>query len=208
MERTLIVKEKGITKEITGNLKVEKLPGYKKGYNPCTTCVNCKPELCSKEKDKKKKNLAEYDYITDAVQEFAKDGSSKVFEVKGCSNYVKRDKVTYVKVNGVVTEIKGEYKNPQPCAKVFDIEKQNIGEYDFITDGVQTYDEKGELDSFIVNGCENYVKDERNSQRTKEEKERLQRARLGIMLYYFNAENIEEASQTQEDLYRRGHITR
>lgn len=43
------------------------------------------------------------------------------------------------------------------CAKVRDVKKQMIGSYDFITDGVQLYDNKGKLAKFIVTECSNYV---------------------------------------------------
>ena len=76
------------------------------------------------------------------------------------------------KENSVVTEfnsirdalIKSDYHlcadcknlNPLICSKV-EIEKEEIGEYDYITDGYQVYLEDGYLETFVVTGCKNFV---------------------------------------------------
>ena len=45
------------------------------------------------------------------------------------------------------------------CPKIENIVKKNIEEYGFITDGYQIYDENGNVDQFIVTGCEKYTKE-------------------------------------------------
>ena len=47
------------------------------------------------------------------------------------------------------------------CPKIRDIKKKNIEKYDFITDGYQIYDKKGELQIFTVTNCKKYIKSKR-----------------------------------------------
>ena len=94
------------------------------------------------------------------------------------------------------------------CLKVFDEVKQLISEYDFITDGLQLYDSNGEMKFFYVTECDDYKEDrKRHSPSTKEEIENLKRIRESIKIAYFNAETIEEADQTQFDLFRRKQLS-
>jgi len=94
------------------------------------------------------------------------------------------------------------------CEKVADDEgKKNIGEYNFITDGYQSYDANGNIKSFVVSKCNNFMKEEpRKNSTTREEIERLNYLRTSIKILYFDAETIEEANQIQEDLMRRGQL--
>lgn len=94
------------------------------------------------------------------------------------------------------------------CEKVFDEVKKPIAKYDFITDGVQVYDEKGEMVQFNVFNCNEYKQDrERKNPSTKEEILRLNRIKESIKIAYFDAETIEEANETQEDLFRRKQLS-
>ena len=127
-------------------------------------------------------------------------------------------KTIYSKENGVVS-IVHEKGGVNPCAecangyaskcpKVFDETKKNIGDYDFITDGEQVYNEKGELESFVVTKCTHFVKEEpKKKPTTQEEILRINRARESIFLYYFNGADLDEASKNRDDLFRRGTIT-
>ncbi len=94
------------------------------------------------------------------------------------------------------------------CLKVFDEVKQLISEYDFITDGLQLYDKNGEMKYFYVTECDDYIEDrKRHKPSTPEEIERLRRIKESIKIAYFDAENIEEADQTQLDLFRRKQLS-
>lgn len=42
------------------------------------------------------------------------------------------------------------------CPKIGDIDKEEIDKYDFIKDGYQVYDEKGDLTQFVVTNCDLY----------------------------------------------------
>ena len=85
------------------------------------------------------------------------------------------------------------------CEKVTEREKKNIADYDFITDGYQIIDEKGEIDAFLVTKCNNYVKVEQNK-KTKEEIERLKKLKESLRTEYFDTETVEEAYLLQNEL--------
>ena len=90
------------------------------------------------------------------------------------------------------------------CLKVFDEEKKPINEYSFIKKGIQIYDENGEIRFFYVTNCDNYVKD---TERKKLSAEDLKRLKESIKINYFDAENIDEADQTQFDLLKRKQLS-
>ena len=93
------------------------------------------------------------------------------------------------------------------CSKVLDDVKMPIDSYDFISDGIQVYDNNDEMKTFYVTKCDNYVKDHvRNKATTREEIERLNKLKESIKILFFNAENIEEADQIQYDLLMRRQI--
>ena len=85
------------------------------------------------------------------------------------------------------------------CDKVTEREKKNIGDYDFITDGIQIIDDNGEIDTFIVSKCKNYVRTE-NKKKTQEEIQRLKQIRDGLRTSYFDTETVEEAYLLQDEL--------
>ena len=90
------------------------------------------------------------------------------------------------------------------CTKVMDITKKPINKYDYISNGAQIFDDNGESAFFYVRECNNYKADkERHKPSTKEELDNLKRMKESIKIAYFDAENIEEADQTQYDLFRR-----
>ena len=93
------------------------------------------------------------------------------------------------------------------CEKIDDEQYKNIDSYDFITDGYQIYDRKGEIKSFVVSNCVNFKKDEKRVRpTTKEELEKLRQLKESIKILYFNAENIKEADKIQQDLTNRGQL--
>ena len=93
------------------------------------------------------------------------------------------------------------------CVKVADEVKKSMDEYDFITSGTQVYNGNGEVDFFYVEECNNFKEDRKRSKpTTKEEIENLKRMKESIKIAYFDAENIDEADQTQADLFRRKQL--
>lgn len=50
------------------------------------------------------------------------------------------------------------------CQKVHDHKKQNISEYEFITDGLQTFNDEV-CESLLVRECLNYVKSDRKNRK-------------------------------------------
>ena len=87
------------------------------------------------------------------------------------------------------------------CEKVTEREKHSISDYDFITDGIQLFDDNGELDTFIVTKCNNYVKTNQKK-KNQEEIQRLKRLREGLRTSYFDTETVEEAYLLQDELLR------
>ena len=97
--------------------------------------------------------------------------------------------------------------NPALCQKVEDIEKDSIDKYDFISEGIQAYDNDGVMQHFFVSKCKKKKKDkERVRPKTKEELQRLRMLKESIKINYFGAENIEEADRIQSDLVKRKQI--
>ena len=46
---------------------------------------------------------------------------------------------------------------PSMCSKIADEHKKGLIDYDFITEGYQTFDESGESDVLVVEECKNFV---------------------------------------------------
>ena len=96
---------------------------------------------------------------------------------------------------------------PVKCLKIFDEVKRPLGDYEFVKEGLQIYKDD-EMQCFYITKCDNYVKDrERSKPSTLEEIENLKRVHESIKIAYFDAETIEEANQTQFDLFKRGQLT-
>ena len=94
---------------------------------------------------------------------------------------------------------------PNVCPKVTDRKKHTIDAYDFITDGYQTFDDKGEVDTFIVSKCDNYQKSIRK-EKTKEEAEKLRKIKECLRMAYFEADSLEDAYIIQYELEKRGAL--
>ncbi len=93
------------------------------------------------------------------------------------------------------------------CKKVED-ENKNINNYDFVISGYQINNELGETQKLMVCECSNYVVDRpRVKAKTREEIEKLNKLKESIKINYFNAIDIDEADQIQEDLINRGQIS-
>ena len=94
------------------------------------------------------------------------------------------------------------------CLKVFDEVKRPLSEYEFITEGMQIYNKNGDIQTFYITKCNDYVKDrERVKPSTLDEINALKRIHESIKIAYFDAETIDEANQVQFDLFRRGQLT-
>ena len=91
------------------------------------------------------------------------------------------------------------------CEKIADIQKKEINEYDFISDGIQIINKSGEIDTFLVNKCQNYEKS-KPKKLTMEKIKRLQKIKDGLRIAYFDALTLEEAYITQSDLAERKKI--
>lgn len=99
----------------------------------------------------------------------------------------------------------GYCHNAQPsmCAKVADVHKKNIKDYDFITEGYQTFDESGKCDTFVVEKCENFVP---MSNDNKKKVKAFKRLKGQIACGYFQTSTPDEAYLLQVELFERGHL--
>lgn len=91
------------------------------------------------------------------------------------------------------------------CPKVNDRKKKTMDKYDFITEGVQVLDDKGDIDQFVVKSCEKY-EPVGEKKITKEQRKSAREAKAGIMTYYFDAETLEEAQIKQYMQMIRGEL--
>lgn len=91
------------------------------------------------------------------------------------------------------------------CQKIYDKVKKEIGEYNFITDGYQTFDTTGKMDRFIITRCKNYrmVKPKKL---TAEDIKRIKMAKDGLRMAYFGADSLREAYEIQSELEEKGLI--
>lgn len=85
------------------------------------------------------------------------------------------------------------------CEKVMDERKKTIDQYDFITDGVQFIDERGNSDIFYINGCNSYIKDKSNTKLTS--KGKMERERLKNLWY--GTQNTIEAERIRREIEAR-----
>lgn len=91
------------------------------------------------------------------------------------------------------------------CPKVRNKIKLSIDKYDFIQEGYQILNKKGEIDRFIVTKCDKYEKATPQAM-TQAQKERIKKIKDGLRIAYFDAETIEEAYVIQNDLIKKGQI--
>lgn len=82
------------------------------------------------------------------------------------------------------------------CAKIKDRRKKTLDKYEFITDGVQTFDKNGNVINFIITGCNKY-ESAGKKEITKEQAISAKEAKAGLMTYYFDTGTLEEAQVSQ-----------
>lgn len=90
---------------------------------------------------------------------------------------------------------------PNKCKKVADERKRNINYYEFITDGFQVVrygiNEEGEkqfvVDRFVVEKCDNYVKEKEKKHAFKTESRENMKKRASLIMHYYGTETVEEA---------------
>lgn len=123
-----------------------------------------------------------------------------------------KDKTILKKENGVVRKEKAteeemikikeattlcfDCSNLSNCKKVDDKIKLSIDNYDFISDGAQIIDKHGDIESFEVSKCKDFIreKDRDNSGPPSIE------ARRKLMMDYFGVNTIEEANELASKL--------
>lgn len=92
------------------------------------------------------------------------------------------------------------------CPKVHDKEKKTIDKYGFITDGVQTLSENGQVDDFVVTGCNKYEPVGKKKV-TKEQRRNARKAHAGMLTYYIGPETSQKAEVVQFMQIIRGERT-
>lgn len=132
----------------------------------------------------------------------------------------------YIKKDGVVTEEPGSAElwkkikqdrghkcwencdnaTVSRCQKIADDLKHNIAEYDFVTDGYQAFDEKGDLISFYVENCTNYKKAVPRKF-TPEEAARIKLIKEDLRKAFFGTDTLAQSYATQYTQMRDGRIS-
>lgn len=127
----------------------------------------------------------------------------------------------FVKKNGVLSKDSNEIDNnkmndchlcgkchnvqPSMCAKVADVHKKCLANYDFITDGYQSFDELGESDVFVVEKCENFVPMS-DFGKSKKKLNEYKKLKGQLACGYFDTCTPDEAYLLQVELFERGHL--
>lgn len=90
-------------------------------------------------------------------------------------------------------------ENLSNCEKVDDKIKKTIDKYDFISDGAQVIDKDGNMESFLVSNCKDFVREayKDNSGPKVIEKRR------NLKMNFFGVETIEEANRLAEELAKK-----
>ena len=129
----------------------------------------------------------------------------------------------FVKKDGVISinkvkMVNGESRNsnchlcakchnaqPSMCVKVADEHKKDLIDYDFITEGYQSFNEFGDSDVLVVEKCKNFVP---MSDYGKQKKQLAEYKKLKgqIACGYFGTTTPEEAYLLQVELFNRGHL--
>ena len=94
---------------------------------------------------------------------------------------------------------------PSKCAKVADVHKKDIADYEFITNGYQVFDDFGKSNIFVVKSCKNFVP-MADAHQTKKQAAKLRRLRGQIACGYFETCTPDEAYLLQVELFERGHL--
>ena len=98
--------------------------------------------------------------------------------------------------------------SPLTCKKIKDEVKSTIDGYDFIGNGLQVYDHRGDLLYFYVSTCDNFIKDQERKKKTnKEEIKALNRIKESIKIAYFDATDIDDADNKHLYQLERGLLT-
>lgn len=129
--------------------------------------------------------------------------------------FVKKDAVVSITNSQVINakvedkdcHLCGKCRNIEPslCAKVKDVHKKNLADYDFITEGYQSFDKRGDCDHLIVEKCENYVPMV-NAHKNKVQLAKYKKLKQQIICGYFDTATSDEAYLLQVDMYNRGHL--
>lgn len=94
---------------------------------------------------------------------------------------------------------------PSKCVKVNNRIKKTLDKYDFITDGLQNFEDDGKVGGFLVTGCKDFKKDKQKSL-TKEAKAKMNKTRRSLRLEYFGSNSLDEALLEQDRLEKAGFI--
>lgn len=94
---------------------------------------------------------------------------------------------------------------PRRCKKIYDLPKQTIDNYDFITDGFQIVNgDQRKVDRFIVTGCNHYEEEPEREKMSVEERKRINDIRRNMAMLYYEADTIEEAEEIQRQQIEKG----
>ena len=89
--RNIIIKKENGEVSIVDKNDVKKVNEIiKNSTNPCSECIYGYASKCPKICDNVKKNIGEYDYITDGYQKYDKNGELKNFLIQKCNNFEKQ----------------------------------------------------------------------------------------------------------------------
>lgn len=86
MEKRILVKENGITNEISFSKKEVEIIKSDRTHL-CGTCTYCTPLDCKKVKDAKKQTIDKYDFITEGKEYINENGEVENLVVNECNNY-------------------------------------------------------------------------------------------------------------------------
>ena len=90
MGEKIFYKKNGVVKKVSSKPNLAANVDGEKVQHLCWQyCVNANPINCPKIRDFEKKNLEDYDFITDGYQIVDKNGDIDTFFVHKCSNYKK-----------------------------------------------------------------------------------------------------------------------
>ena len=94
---------------------------------------------------------------------------------------------------------------PNMCSKIADEHKKDLIDYDFITEGYQTFDESGESDVLVVEKCKNFVP-MKNYGKPKKQLAAYKKLKGQLACGYFDVATPDEAYLLQVELFERGHL--
>ncbi len=105
MKRTILKKENGIVRIVDTNVEaVEQF--IKETSNPCFECKYGYANKCPKISDEFKKNILEYDYITDGYQVYNENCDVESLVITNCTKFEKEPVRIKAKTKQEITELK------------------------------------------------------------------------------------------------------